>query len=300
MLSEEPTFREGPGGLLFAHIENDLAQATICLQGAQLTHWQPRSQAEPVTFMSATAQYAPGRPIRAGVPVCWPWFGPHATDKARASHGFARNVLWQARAPVRLKDGATQLSLRLSDGEHSRALWPYRFGLEYRITVGDALDLELTATNTGSEGFPLSEALHTYFQVGDIGSVQVLGLDGTDFMDAADGGRRKRQEGPVIFPAEIDRVYIDTEAACTIVDPLLKRRIHIAKRGSRSTVVWNPGERKAAGLADLGAAPATRGGWRQFVCVESANARDNTLTLEAGQSHCLSVHYRVEPIQPGA
>ncbi len=296
MLSEQSTFRKGPGDLLFAQIENDLAKATVCLQGAQLTHWQPRSLAEPVTFMSAKVQYTEGKSIRAGVPICWPWFGPHATDKARPNHGFARNVLWQARAPVRLENGATQLSLLLSDSENSRALWPYRFGLEYRITVGDALDLELTTSNTGSEVFALSEALHAYFQVGDIGSVQVLGLDGSDFIDAADGGRRKRQEGPVIFPAEIDRVYINTEAACTIIDPLLGRRIHIAKRGSRSTVVWNPGQKKASALADLGAGPATRDGWRQFVCVESANARDNTLTLEAGENHCLSVRYLAEPI----
>jgi glucose-6-phosphate 1-epimerase len=296
MLSEESTFPKGPGGLPFAQIENELAKATVCLQGAQLTYWQPRSQAEPVTFMSATAQYTEGKSIRAGVPICWPWFGPHATDKTRASHGFARNVLWEARAPVRLENGATQLSLLLSESEKSLALWPHRFALEYRVTVGAVLDLELTTTNTGSQSFSLSEALHTYFQVGDIGSTQVLGLDGTEFIDAADGGQRKRQQGAVTFAAEVDRVYVSTEATCTIVDPLLKRRIHIVKRGSSSTVVWNPWEKKAAGFADLGAAPATRGGWRQLVCVESANARDNTLTLAAGQSHCLAVQYRAEPI----
>ncbi len=296
MLCEGSTFRKGPGGLTFAQIENDLAVASICLQGAQLTHWQPRSQTESVTFMSAAAQYTEGKAIRAGVPICWPWFGAHATDKARPSHGFARNVLWEAGAPLRMENGATQLSLRLRDSRQSLALWPYRFALEYRITVGEELSLELTTSNTGSESFPLSEALHAYFQVGDIGSVQVLGVDGTGFVDTADGGRRNRQEGPVTFPDEIDRVFINTEAACTIVDPLLKRRIHIAKRGSRSTVIWNPGQKKAAALVDLGAAPGTRGGWRQFVCVESANALDNTLTLESGQSHCLSVRYRTEPI----
>jgi D-hexose-6-phosphate mutarotase len=296
MFTGDSTFREGPGGLLFAQIENDLATATICLQGAQLTHWQPHSQAEPVTFMSATAQYTEGKSLRAGVPICWPWFGPHPTDKARASHGFARNVLWEARAPARLGNGATQLTLRLSDSEKTLAVWPHRFVLEYRVTVGDALGLELTTTNTGSEAFPLSEALHTYFQVGDIGSVQVLGLDGAEFVDTADAGQRKQQHGAVTFSAEVDRVYVNTEATCTIVDPLLKRRIHISKRGSHSTVVWNPWEKKAAGLPDLGSAPATRGGWRQFVCVESANARDNTLTLGPGQSHCLAVRYHAEPI----
>jgi hypothetical protein len=35
MLTRESTFRKGPGGLLFAQIENDLAKATVCLQGAQ-------------------------------------------------------------------------------------------------------------------------------------------------------------------------------------------------------------------------------------------------------------------------
>ena len=68
MFTGEPTFRKGPGGLLFAQIENDLATATICLQGAQLTHWQPRSQTEPVTFLSAAAQYTEGKPIRARHP----------------------------------------------------------------------------------------------------------------------------------------------------------------------------------------------------------------------------------------
>ena len=138
MFTGESTFRRGPGGLLFAQIENDLATATICLQGAQLTHWQPRSQAEPVTFMSATVQYTEGKSLRAGVPICWPWFGPHPADKARASHGFARNVLWEARAPARLGNGATQLALLLSDSEKTLALWPHRFVLEYRVTVGDA------------------------------------------------------------------------------------------------------------------------------------------------------------------
>lgn len=295
MSTSESAFRHGPGGLLFARIENDLATATICLQGAQLTHWQPRSQSEPVTFLSARAQYTQGKPIRGGIPICWPWFGPHATDRSLPQHGFARNLLWEARAPVRMENGATQLSLLLFDNAKTRELWPHRFSLEYRITVGDVLDIELTTTNTDGAPFVLSEALHAYLQVGDISAVQVLGLEGTEYIDKVDGEQRKRQEGPLIFAAEIDRLYVDTDARCTIADPFLKRRIHITKRGSHSTVVWNPWEKKAAALADLGAAPATRGGWRQFACVESANAGGNTLTLAPGQSHTLGARYHAEP-----
>jgi D-hexose-6-phosphate mutarotase len=293
MAAAEDLFREGPGGLLFAQIANDLGRASVCLQGAHLTEWQPRSQVAPVTFMSALAQYAPGKAIRGGIPICWPWFGAHPADAALPSHGFARAAQWQARDLVQLDSGATRVLLLLTESEKSLALWPHRFRLEYRITVGEMLELELATTNTGSEPFTFSEALHTYLRVGDIGSVQVLGLDGTNYADVAEGGRRHRQSGPVTFDGEVDRVFLDTEAPCTIVDPQLKRRIHIVKTGSRSTVVWNPGEIKAAKLADLGAAPAATGGWRQLVCIETANALDNRLTLDPGQSHRTAVQYRV-------
>jgi len=122
----------------------------------------------------------------------------------------------------------------------------------------------------------------------------VLGLDATDYADVADGGRRHRQSGAVVFGGEVDRVFLETESPCTIVDPQLARRIHIVKSGSRSTVVWNPGQHKAAKLSDLTAAPVTIGGWRQMVCIESANALDNRITLSPGQSHRLSVQYRAE------
>jgi D-hexose-6-phosphate mutarotase len=287
--------REGPAGLPFVDVASDEGQATVCLQGAHLTEWHPRSQAVPVTFMSAAVQIAPGKAIRGGIPICWPWFGAHPTNPSRSSHGFARTAVWEPSGIVRLNNGATQLILRLTDTDASRALWPHSFLLGYRITVGELLELELTTTNTGRDAFSYTEALHTYFRIGDIGAVQVLGLEGTGYADVSDGGRRHRQSGAVVFRGEVDRVFLDTESACTIVDPQLSRRIHIAKSGSRSTVVWNPGEIKAAKLADLTAAPATIGGWRQMVCIESANALDNRITLDSGQSHRMSVQYRAEP-----
>ena len=287
-------FREGPGGLPFAHLANDLGTATVCLQGAHLTEWQPRSAATPVTFLAAAAHYAPGKAIRGGIPVCWPWFGAHPTEKSLPSHGFARTAQWQAQELRPLDNGATQLTLRLVDSDQSRAVWPHRFTLDYRVTVGETLALELISVNTGDAPFSLSEALHTYFRVGDIGAVQVVGLDGCRYADVADRGRRQQQAGPVVFSGEIDRVFLDTDSSCTIVDPGLSRCIHVDKTGSRSTVVWNPGELKAATLADLTAAPVAVGGWRQLVCIESANALDNRLTLLPGESHRLGVQYRAE------
>lgn len=287
--------RDGPNGLRFIDIENAQASAIICTQGAQLTHWQPRSLQYPVTFMSAAAQYHAGKPVRAGIPICWPWFGPHSTDKTQPNHGFARNLVWSATEPVP-SGGATRLTLVLTDSDQSRSIWPHAFRLECRMSVGETLEVELATTNTGSVPFVISEALHTYFLICDIGAIEVQGLDGTDYADSANGGRRKRQTGAVTFADEVDRVFLNTEASCNIIDPLLRRRIEIAKSGSRSTVVWNPWSQKAGLFADLGSAESARGSWRQMVCIESANALDNALTLAPGQHHSLAVKYRVQAL----
>jgi D-hexose-6-phosphate mutarotase len=286
--------RDGPNGLQFIDLANAQATATICTQGAQLTHWQPHSQKHPVTFMSAAAQYNAGKPIRGGIPICWPWFGPHATDRSRANHGFARNLVWRAGEAEQTGSGAIRQALVLGDDERSRALWNHPFRLECRMTIGEVLDIELVTTNTGTLPFTITEALHTYFRIGDIGAIEVLGLDGTAYADNADGGRRKKQTGAVHFNGEIDRVFLNTETACSIVDSTLRRRIDISKSGSHSTVVWNPWSEKAGQLADLGSAVSDEGSWRQMVCIESANALDNGLILSPGQSHRLAVQYRVQ------
>jgi len=49
-------------------------------------------------------------------------------------------------------------------------------------------------------------------------------------------------------------VYINTAAECVIHDDQLKRRIHVAKSGSLSTVVWTPWAEKAGKMGDMGQA----------------------------------------------
>jgi D-hexose-6-phosphate mutarotase len=293
----EALFKAGPGGLLFADIANDFATATVCLQGAHLTRWQPRSQAAPVIFMAAAAQFAPGKAIRGGIPLCWPWFGPNEADPSQPSHGFARTATWQAQGMLQLESGATRLRLCLTDDDASRVRWPHAFRLEYEITVGETLELSLVTTNTDPTAFIVGEALHTYFNVGDIESAQVVGLDGVTFEDKVNNGQRRTQAGAIGFGTEVDRLFVDTAAACTLIDSSMQRRIHIDKTGSRSTVVWNPGYDKASRMGDLGVAPAGSGSWRQMVCVESANAADNQVTVAPGQSHRLGVLYRVDALR---
>ncbi len=289
-------FIEGPGGLSYAEIDNAGGVATLCLQGAHVVSWRPKSAAEPVIWVSEAAKYGPGKSIRGGVPVCWPWFGPHASDKTFPGHGFARTVPWQVTGSQTLASGETQVKLMLMPNDQTRAQFAKACRVELIATVGATLKIDLVTTNLDHDAVEIGEALHTYFRIGDIGTAKVSGLDGCDYVDKVEGGQRKRQSGAIAFNGEVDRVYLDTESECVIEDPELKRRIRISKQGSRSTVVWTPWLEKAAKMADFGPGRHNQGGWREMVCVESGNALDNVVSVPAGQSHTLSVVYSAEPL----
>lgn len=290
-LADQLKFIEGPGGLTFAEIDNAQGTAYVCLQGAHVTTFRPKDQDEPVVWLSDYAKFAQGKSIRGGAPVCWPWFGPHATESSFPGHGFARTVMWQVSASTALDSGETQLTLMLMPNEQTHAQWPHATRLELTVTVGARLQLNLVTTNLDTETVSIGEALHTYLHIGDIADIQVTGLENTVYLDKVAGATRHTQSGPVTFNGEVDRVYVDTEATCEIVDNRLKRRIVIAKSGSRSTVVWTPWAEKADKMGDFGP-----DGWRRMVCVESANALENGVAIAPGASHCLHVEYSARPI----
>lgn len=286
-------FRDDAGGLTFAEVDTPQATATICLQGAHLVTWRPKHQAQPVIWVSEAAKFAPGKSIRGGMPVCWPWFGPHAREPGFPAHGFARTVPWRLLRAEALGDGALHLAFVLLQNEQTRAQFPHACRLELGLTIGATLRAMLTTTNLDTVSVEIGEALHTYFQVGDIGAVAVHGLEGCVYVDKVDGGARKRQAGSIRFDGETDRVYLDTEASCVLEDPLLERRIVIDKTGSRSTIVWTPWQEKAEKMGDLG----PNAGWRRMLCVESGNALDNVVNLAPGEAHTLAVSYRAEPLR---
>lgn len=283
-------FGHGPGGLAVVEVENAHASAQVALQGAQVLSWAPRGAA-PVLWLAPPASLAPGRPIRGGVPICWPWFGAHASGADYPSHGFARSERWEPVETRALEDGTTWVHLRLPRGETSARWWPHPCALELGITIGAALELELITRNTGALPFTLEEALHSYFAVSDVGRVAVQGLAGGTYLDKLDGIRRRQPLGPLTLIGETDRVYFGTNAECLLEDPGLRRRIRISKRGGRTTVVWNPWAEKAARMPDLGA-----DGYLRMLCVESANVADDRVTLAPGTEHRLWVRYRVEPL----
>lgn len=284
-------FELDAGGLVIVRISNTHAQAAIALQGAHVMTFQPKG-AQPVIWLSPAAKLAPGKSIRGGVPVCWPWFGAHATDSSFPAHGFARAVPWQMAESEALPDGSTRITFELPQGSIPPAQWPHACRVRNIVTVGRSLTVELVTGNTGGAAFEIGEALHTYFAISDVDKVRISGLDGCAYLDKVGDWQCKTQQGDVTITSEVDRLYVNTETDCLIEDRSLQRRIRIAKSGSRSTVVWNPWIEKAAKMGDFGSDT----GYRGMLCVESANAAENVVSVAPGAIHTLRVEYSIEAI----
>jgi len=283
----------GPGGLPRYEITTPLGQAHVYLHGAHVSHFAPAGQ-RPVLFMSAQSWFQEGKPIRGGVPVIFPWFGPRQGHPEAPAHGFVRTRAWTTESICQQPDGNVVLVLRHESDAETRALWgePHDWVLRHRITVGTALVMEMEIENRGATPFRCEEALHTYFSVSEVGAIHVHGLENAEYYDKADGLRRKRQDSePIRFTGETDRAYVNTAAACVIDDPGWRRRILVEKAESDSTVVWNPWIAKAQSMPDFGDDE-----WPGMVCVESGNVADNTLEIAPGGKHVTRTQVRCEAL----
>jgi D-hexose-6-phosphate mutarotase len=275
-------FRDTEGGLVRLDLTTPLASAAIYLQGAHVAEFTP-SGAAPVLFMSKEALLAPGKAIRGGVPVIFPWFGPNTANQSLPAHGFVRTSPWTVESVVQEPSGEVLVTLEFADSPETMSVWPHAFRLRYRIRVGAKLEMNLHVENRGTETFTYEEALHTYLAVSDAREVKVHGLADVTFIDKVDNLARKVQDSsPIQFTGETDRVYLETYGTCIAEDPGLNRRLIVEKEGSATTVVWNPWIKKAAAMADFGDEE-----WPGMVCIETANAADNAITLAPGSEHVM-------------
>lgn len=280
------TIGPGEGGLTRVTVTTPLAEGQVYLQGAHVTHFQPSGRG-PVLFMSAASHFAPGKPIRGGVPVIFPWFGAKADEPKAPQHGFARTQVWALREVKADADGTVRVVLGLTPSDASRAFWAHAFETLYTVSFGTFLTMTLEVRNTGPAPFRFEEALHTYLAVGDVRTVGIDGLGGRTFIDKVDGAKRKVQPpGPFGITGETDRVYLDTPDTVSVQDhsaPGGGRILGVSKTGSASTVVWNPWTAKAKAMADFGDDE-----WPNMLCIETANAADNAVLIGAGQNHVLT------------
>lgn len=265
-------------------IRHARATARIAVNGAHLMEWTPAGQA-PVLYLSPDAVLEPGKPIRGGIPVCWPWFGPHA-DAQRPMHGYARLLPWRL-ALAEADEAGVHLVFELEPVATAQPWWEPRLAARLEMRIGDSLEVTLATRNTGDEPLRLEEALHTYLTVGDIRRVAVRGLDGAAYLDTVGERVLRRQAGEVLFDREVDRQYAST-AAVSVADPALGRVLVVEKEGSATTVVWNPWIEKAKRLADL-----PDEAYLGFLCVEAANAGEGAVELAPGLEHHLRTRVRL-------
>lgn len=283
------TLAEGKGGLPVLRIETAAAAGEIYLLGAHVLSWAPTG-AEPVLWASERSVFEPGAAIRGGVPVCAPWFGPGKSGDLQPAHGWFRINDWELAGADAAEDGTVSLTFTL-DGAEADVPEGHPTGIRAQYTVVMGRTLDLTLAITSDEEFELEEALHTYLTVSDVKQVTVEGLDGVRYVDKAPGGRTvNAQQGALTFTRETDRVYA-TDGDSAVVDPGMNRRITLTKEGSASTVVWNPWTDKAAAMPDFGDDE-----WTGMVCLETANALAQAVTLPAGGSHTMRAVYGVEPL----
>lgn len=281
------SFQAGPGTLTTVELRGPQGHATVALDGAQVLAYTPSGQ-PPVLFTSRQAIYTSGKSVRGGIPVCWPWFGGSREDAERPFHGFARMLPWQVRG-TSASDTSISLELGLNENDFTRRYWPHTFDLRLVVTLADALYVDLVARNTDAVPVEITGALHSYFAIGDIKEIVVAGLEETTYLDKVDDGREKRQEGLVRITGHTDRIYVNTTSTCVIDDPANSRQIVVEKRGSHSTVVWNPWIENAAAMADMADDEYTA-----MICVETTNAGSDIVTLAPGESHTLGTTLRSE------
>ena len=256
-------------------------------QGAQVTGWSPAG-GQPVLYTSTAVRLEQGRAIRAGIPVCWPWFGPGRSGDLEPPHGFLRTAQWQL-VEESSTDGEAVFVHRIDDSDAASPRWPYRYAVQLRSRLAADLELSLTTTNLAEEPVDYEEALHAYLVVGDIREARITGLDGKSFHDKVTG-TPGLQRGDLTFTGETDAVF-RTSDPVTLQDPVLGRRLVVTTQGAANVVVWNPWEAKAKEVQDIGDED-----WTGFVCIEGANVLDDAVLLGPGESHTTTYHLSLEPL----
>jgi glucose-6-phosphate 1-epimerase len=246
-------------------ISHPKVRAAITLQGAHLIAWQPSGE-KPVIWLSDKTPFSPGKAIRGGVPICWPWFGP----AGEPAHGFARNQTWTLSAHDQNDEGVI-LTFVLESNAQTKKLWPHDFTLFARFRLGQHCEIELEAHGD----FEATAALHSYFTVADIAEVEVSGL-GKTYIDKVENNVQGTSDGKQRYPGRVDRIFTQAEDCSVIHDKAGQRLIEVYHHHHSDVVTWNPGVELSCSMADM-----ANDGYRTLVCVETA--RINTPLRSAGE-----------------
>jgi len=280
--ANEFDFFQDNHGLIAVKIKNKVAEATIMLYGAHVLSYKPINQKE-LLWMSRTSFFEVGKPIRGGIPVCFPWFGPNPNDSNLPIHGFARLKNWSLLNTESLNNGSSSLILGLESNEETLTIWPHPFKATIEFIVGNELSVKLTINNIGDNSFICTNALHSYFNISNVDNVNLHGLSECEYSNSLNNGAiEKQEENLLLINKELNRRYINHAGATLIEDKLWARTINVAKLNSKITVVWNPWVETTKKMTDM-----TADAYKSFVCIEAANTLDDSIEVNPGATHTL-------------
>src|SRR5207245_8721661 len=98
--------------------------AEVYLQGAHVTQFKKKDE-EPLLFLSQCSRFEKNEPIRGGIPVIFPWFGPR---EGLPQHGFARLKAWELKEFAPAADGSVSVRFRLPDCPEASAFLSFKVG----------------------------------------------------------------------------------------------------------------------------------------------------------------------------
>ena len=234
----------------------------VYLQGAHVTSWKTIT-GEELLFLSKKAYFQLDKPIRGGIPIVFPQF---SNQGPLPQHGIVRARQWElVHAEVQDSD-TTVVHFEIRHNPQTLEVWQHKFELHLEVLLNAyELALRLHVKNTDSRDFDFQAAFHTYFRVAEITKTKVLGLSGTEFLDALRGYVRETERRSAInFDQETDRIYVNTRDELFIEDAGNNRRITIVKENMPDVVVWNPWVEKSRRMPDF-----EDNEFHQMVCVET-------------------------------
>ena len=248
------------GELPFVIITAGKATAHIFLQGAHVGYWKAACGRENL-YLSPKMMPVKGKPVRGGVPICWPQFSD--LGPLKASHGFARNSTFELLS-VKSDGARTVATLALTGKPEDEAFPGHSYRLLNTVTLFEnELRVELCVENHGAKPLTFNGALHTYFAVTDIAKAHVEGFDATPFANNLENRAMKPAAKISVIDQEVDRIYYGLHQA-RLVDEADGTVISVIGENMSDFVLWNPWIAKTKKMADL-----PEDGYRHFVCLEN-------------------------------
>jgi len=258
----------------------------VLYYGASVISWRSGSKVKPglveeQLFVSSKAFLDGSKPVRGGIPVVFPCFGPpvHPQHSKLSQHGFARNSVWSYDSTVMDDDAGVSVRFTLSPTPAIKAVYDYEFRLHYVVTLAEhQLSTDLHVENASSNTIEFQALFHNYIKAPSDNTL-IYPLTGKSYYDKTEATEEERRS-----PKTETRDGVDVKTFTDSVYEDAGKNYEIKWLGGgleiRTTlndlVVWNPQAEAGKRIADM-----EDGGWEKYVCVEPGHVR-GFIKLESG------------------